>query len=275
MISYIPDEDRLVGGMRDDLIRYSKVFLSGVQAPFVAPETEWPSRYGIGQRLIKPHCGTIKRQQFNDCTCNMITNIMECVRSIMGLPHEELSATAVYNHINGGRDAGSNLHDAAEYVTDIGCVPVSMWPPSVWRMSEPTGYKAMAGRYRGLEWIDIRSAADVVTAVGWFARPVGIGVSWGMGGHAIMVCDYNSRTSVPKEHLDAYAGFVKWLDGVDKSDADLCGKALGDSIWFQIENSWGESYGEGGFGWLPWSQVDSGIRSRYGGVCVTSTTYSK
>lgn len=247
----------------------------GKPMAFVAPQESWLSRAGIGRKTIKPHCGTRKRQQFSDCTCNMATNLVECVRGQQGLPHVELSATAVYNHINGGRDAGSNLHDAADYVEKVGCVPVSMWPASIWRKAEPAGYADMAAKFRGLEWIDIPSAAGVITGIGWYGKPVGIGVRWGMGGHAIAVVNYDVRTSVPVDHLRAYEELVREFEREDRQLAEVCGKAAAaDQIWFEIENSWGTDYGENGFGWLPWSQVDSGVRTRYGGICVTSVTYT-
>jgi hypothetical protein len=272
MISYILP-DRAVLGANPRVKPYGKA--RGKPMAFVAPEDQWASRAGLGLRTIKPHCGTRKKQQFSDCTCNMATNMVEIVRSQQGLPFEELSATAVYAHVNGGRDAGSNLHDAADYVETVGCVPVSMWPASTWKMKEPAGYKEMAARYRGLEWLDIPNAAGVVTGIGWYGKPVGVGVQWGMGGHAIAVINYGPRTSVPKAHLQAYADLVRHFAQVDRALGELCGAALdGDQMWFEIENSWGTTYGENGFGWLPWSQVDSGVRNRYGGICVTSVTYA-
>lgn len=242
----------------------------------LAPQSEWASRANWGRKTIKPHVGQIKRQQFNDCTCNMAVKLVEIVRSQAGLLPVNLSATAVYSHINNGRDVGSNLHDAAEYLTKVGCVPVVLWPASTWRMREPAGYADAAAKYRGLEWIDIPNAAGVVTGVGWYGKPVGIGVRWGTGGHAITVVNYAYRTSVPKEHLTAYAALVKHFDQTDHELAESCGAALdGDNNpWFEIANSWGTTWGENGFGWLPWSQVDAGVRNRYGGVCVTSVTFS-
>lgn len=247
----------------------------GAPMAFVAPQDQWHTRAGLGRRTIKPHSKKIKAQQFNDCTANMATNLMEIVRSQQGLPFVELSATALYAHINGGRDVGSNLHDAANYIRKTGCVPVSMWPANNWRMREPAGYAAMASKFRGLEWVDIPSAAGVITGIGWYGRPVGIGVQWGMGGHAIAVVNYDYRAQVPGEHLRAYAQLVRYYESVDKQLAELCGVAAdGDQVWFEIENSWGTSYGENGYGWLPWSQVDTGVQRRYGGICVTSATFS-
>lgn len=241
-----------------------------------SPQDEWPARAGIGQRIIKPHCTLVKDQKFNDCTCNMATSLVETLRLQQGLPAVELSATAVYAHINGGRDLGSNLHDAANYIRDVGCVPVSLWPSSTWRMRTPAGYAETALRYQGLEWVDIPDAGGVVTGIGWFGRPVGIGVRWGGGGHAIKVVDYAYRAQVPDEHLAAYAGLVREFDREDQDLAELCGSALdGDQIWFEIQNSWGTAWGENGFGWLPWAQVDSGVRTRYGGICVTSVTFTR
>lgn len=273
MISYIPKTQML--GARPRSLPCGTA--GGLMAPYTAPESEWASRKGIGRQLIKNHAGPKrKKQQFNDCTCNMITNLVESARSQSGLSYVELSATAVYNHINGGRDWGSNLHSAADYITKVGCVPVSMWPASTWRMSEPSGYGEMASKYQAISWIDIPNAAAVITAVGWYARAVGIGVNWGGGGHAITVVDYNTRDSVPQDHLAAYEEFVSYLSQKDPQEGKLCKTALdGDQYWFEIENSWGDSWGENGFGWLPFSQVDAGVRNRYGGVCLTLVTHTK
>lgn len=271
-ISYILPDAALGADERE--IPYG--FAGGNVQSSLAPRDQWPARAGLGQTVIRPHVGPIKRQRFNDCTCNMATKLVEIVRSQAGLPFVSLSSTALYAHINGGRDVGSNLHTAAKHVTDVGCVPVSMWPVDTWRMRVPSGYAAEAARYRGLEWVDIPSAAGVVTGIGWYGRPVGIGVRWGTGGHAITVVDYAYRDRVPAEHLAAYGELVRHYDQVDHELAELCGAALDGSRdpWFQIVNSWGESWGDKGFGWLPWSQVDSGVRNRYGGICVTSVSYT-
>lgn len=273
MISYIMPDRALTGAAP----RSKPYGLAGGKAMgFVAPRDEWSSRAGRGRRTIKPHCGKIKAQKFNDCTANMTTSLVETVRAQQGLPFVELSATALYAQINGGRDVGSNLHDAAEHVRTVGCVPVSMWPANTWRMAKPAGYAETAARFRGLEWLDIPDGAGVVSGIGWYGRPVGIGVRWGTGGHAIAVVNYDFRASVPAEHLQAYAELVRHYDQVDADLAESCGAALdGDQVWFEIENSWGTSYGENGFGWLPWSQVDSGVRTRYGGLCVTSVVFSQ
>jgi hypothetical protein len=272
MISYILP-DRALTGVLPATKAYGQA--GGKLMAFSAPADEWPDRAGIGRRIIKPHCGPVKAQQFNDCTANMATGLVETVRAQQGLPYVELSATALYAHINGGRDVGSNLHDAANHVAKVGCVPVSMWPANTWRMKNPAGYAETAARFRGLEWIEIPDGAGVITGVGWYGRPVGIGVRWGAGGHAIQVIDYGYRARVPGEHLRAYADLVRHYDQVNSDLAELCGAALdGDQVWFEIENSWGKSYGENGYGWLPWSQVDSGVRTRYGGICVTSVAYT-
>jgi hypothetical protein len=115
----------------------------------------------------------------------------------------------------------------------------------------------------------------VITGIGWYGKPVGIGVQWGWGGHAVTAVNYGFRAAVPKEHLDAYAELVKHFERVDRELAEACGAALdGDQVWFEIENSWGTDYGENGYGWLPWSQVDAGVRNRHGGICVASVTFT-
>lgn len=282
MISYLPRTAKDPGadahglaklGARPRTLPYG--LAGGSPMGFVAPSEQWASRAGLGRRTIKPHNHHIKSQRFSDCTANMATNLVEIVRSQQGLPFVELSATAVYAHINGGRDVGSNLHDAAQYVREVGCVPVSMWPANTWRMREPSGYEAMAARFRGLEWVDIPDAAGVVTGIGWYGRPVGIGVQWGVGGHAVTAVNYDYRAQVPAEHRQAYDELVRYYASVDAELAELCGAAAdGDHVWFEIENSWGADYGENGYGWLPWSQVDAGVKRRFGGICVTSVAFT-
>lgn len=272
MISYVLP-DRALGALPREK-PYGKA--GGKSVAFTAPRDQWAARAGLGRKIIKLHCGPIKRQRFSDCTCGATTNAVETTRSQMGLPHVELSPTAIYNHINGGYDRGSRLQDAANYVTQVGCVPVSMWPADVWRMREPAGYRETAARLRVLEWIDVPDGAGVVTAIGWYGKPVAIGVPWGAIGHAIVAVNYDLRAAVPKEHLDAYAELVKHYERVNPALADLCGAALdGDEIWFEIENSWGAEYGENGFGWLPWSQVNVGVRDRHGGICMASVTFTE
>jgi hypothetical protein len=248
--------------------------------PFAALEAErivrdrdrWTERQGRG--LLKAHVFQIARQQFNNCSTVASKNAVQIVRHQRDGSTLELSDTFCYSLVNGGRDAGSTIGGNLEALRDVGTVPATAYPNTSWRRQHTDQLRELARQYQIREWLDLPDFDAAATAILFFSKPVVFGVRWGYAGHAIVGVDVVNRASLDRASLRHWAALVAWLDQAGHAEqAEQCGAAAGDDRWVEILNSWGKKYGDQGFGYLPESQVASGIRARYGGWAPLTATH--
>jgi hypothetical protein len=173
----------------------------------------------------------------NSCCPSAAAGAAMILREIAGEKQILLSQGSLYGQINGGRDAGANIEDALEAMMKVGICPNDVidqysWTPRNW----PKTWADVAKRIRILEAFDCPTFDAVASAV-QRGLPVVFGVYWGSGGHAI--------TAVGLKKIN--------------------------SVWnLEFLNSWGESWGDSGFGYLPESQC-SGIKN-FGAFAIRSVT---
>lgn len=190
---------------------------------WLIPRNEWQD---ISWRAV---CGPILDQDgTNECCPHAAVAALHLIRRGCGRPDVVFSPAWLYRWINGGRDAGAAIDDAINTLVERGALPADQYPMLDWRKPEPTNWERTAHLHRASEWNDCPTFEHIASAIlrGW---PVCFGVFWsGGGGHA------------------------------------LCGiglKAAGNVWRIEIQNSWGTGWQEGGFGYLPESQVTRGISS--------------
>jgi len=243
------------------------------EAQIVRDRDRWTERLGAG--LIKPHVFQIARQQFNNCATVAAKNALQIVRHQRNGDTTELSETFCYQLVNGGRDAGSTIAGNLKALAEVGTVPAAVYPDHTWRRRHTEAMRDEAAGYQLREWLDLPDFDAAVSSILWYAKPVTFGVRWGWGGHAIVGVDVVARDGLPAGTLQAWDELVSWLDGEGfANQAAVCGPAGADRIWLEILNSWGTSYGTGGFGYLPESQVAAGIRDRYGAWGALTATHT-
>lgn len=177
--------------------------------------------------------------------CNAFASVqaLMVLRAQAGLEHVELSAGNLYGRINGGRDQGSMLADAiraleVEGVCTAATVPQLAWRPATW----PSTWREEARRFRVLEAWDCPSFDHLASAI-QFGFAVNLGVLVGS----------NFETDSD--------GWVPDRRGGGGGHA-MCGVGLAkhprSGRWgIKVANSWGEGWGQGGFGILPESYFAS------------------
>jgi hypothetical protein len=160
---------------------------------------------------------------------------MEILREVYGLKRERLSHGSTYSLVNGGRDQGANIMDVLEAMMDVGMAPMSAIDQYDISGRYPSTWKVSAAKYKILEAWDCPSFDEMISA-SQKGYPVVFGVNWpGGGGHAICCTGYDKESNTA-----------------------------------EILNSWGESWGDAGFGNLTEKQCKA-ITS-YGAFAIRSVT---
>ena len=174
----------------------------------------------------------------NSCCPTATRGAAQLLREINGQKRVRLSQGSLYNQIAGGRDQGANIMDALTAMMDVGMTPDSYIDEYDWQGRDyPKDWKTEAAKYRILEASECPSFDEMLSAV-QIGFPVVFGVNWaGGGGHAIC----------------------------------CVGKKKSGSSWLaEILNSWGTSYGDGGFGYL--TERDCKAITNYGAFAIRSVT---
>jgi len=205
-------------------------------APQLISRESW-GRYA-GKRLDQFAWMVKDQGSQNSCTAASTQGAVMLAREFAGLDRVELSQAVPYGLGNGGRDRGMAIDTALRIMQDTGTVPVKIVKQYDWkgysRRTWPENWRETAKSYRILEAWDCPTHEHLVSAV-FRGFPVVFGVYWSLGGgHAIVA--------------------TGWENGKTR-----------------ILNSWGEDWGEGGFGWLPDSQCERGIES-FGGWALRVVT---
>ncbi len=189
------------------------------------PRSQWTTT------SVRHHVWNIHDQgQQNSCCPTAYAGLLETEREMQGLSRIKLSQAYPYHFANGGRDQGSSLDAVFFAIRDRGITPATVIDPFDWRAANwPADADDQAAELRIVEAWDCLDVDHVGTATerGFCAV---LGVRWGRGGHAVYI--------------------------IGKRPA-----SRGDSWEYEIANSWGTGWGDGGFGFLPESQVAEGIKT--------------
>ena len=165
----------------------------------------------------------------NSCAACATAAGLMLLREKAGLTNVVLSEAPIYSIGNHGRDQGMAVDAGLKILRSTGTVPEEVIDGKDWKgRNWPDEWKDIARDYRAVEAWDCPTYKHAVSAV-LRGFPVVIGVDWDDrrgAGHAIL--------------------FIGWKDGRAR-----------------IANSWGENWGEKGFGWLKESTCERGI-PKYG-----------
>lgn len=186
----------------------------------IKEKEETKSRISDAIRRVNSPCKN--QQSTNFCWANAPTRCVEILRIQQNETPITLSPASVACRINGFRNQGGWGKDALQYIIDHGVDPVSLWPANaIDRKYDTQASKTAAMAYRVLEWNELRPR-NMQELVSCLLRglPVAVGFNW--WSHEVTAID------------------AVWMDGAPA---------------IRIENSWGTSWGDNGFGILQGSKA--------------------
>lgn len=183
---------------------------------------------------IKP----LNQQNTNYCWCNAVVMAVMVIRCLANFRYILLSPASVAAIVKNFRNVGGWGGEALDQIVSDGVAPQELWPANAISRQYHTAEEiAEARNYRVTEWWELsaRSFDQLATCL-LMGIPVAIGLNW-------------------------------WSHEVLAMDLVYLGKdALGrDKFGVRILNSWGESYGEGGYAVLVESKAtpDDAVAPRY------------
>jgi hypothetical protein len=266
-------------GARDRSIRFGKV--KGVppyrDTHYVVPESEWLDHLRDPNRPVgsKNVWSVYDQDGVGSCASESADGAMKLCREGAGRKRVEFNPWGTYGRVNGGRDGGSSLDANVEFKKNYGSFPEDVWPRSNGWKKQPTdaAYEA-AYNYRLDEARDIDNSSASQFYAEFFSAfmiedsPL---VYFGYPGHAIVATDIVEEAKATTEMvecanlMDQYlleSGLLPCLDNVG---------GLVDTLYIEYLNSWHESWGNHGLGYLRASRV----QRSYGAFVFLSTTKEK
>ena len=225
----------------------------------VLPESEWleairdPNRPQMSKQVW-----SINDQDGNgSCASEAAHGGCKLVRALSGREKVETNPLGTYGRVNGGSDRGSSLSANIAHVTKHGCFPESVWPRSKGWRAEPTeaAYEA-ASHYKLHESYDCDDSsssqffAELFSAVLMGPFPT----EFGYPGHAILAVEILESEKAPPEAIKCADAVDRWILKKGYTMGDNPTGLVNDLLVMYL-NSWHESWGWNGFGYLRASRI--------------------
>lgn len=214
----------------------------------IPPYAAWgmPSRVDLRDKL--PPIGD--QGQIGSCTAWASTAAWRAELMRQGKPDLEPSELAQYywtRSLEGTTrsDAGGTIRDAIKVLAKIGAAPEALWPYDVTKLTKapPAAVKQAAHAHLALVYEAVPQALTaLITAI-----QAGYPVVLGIGVYASFESDAVARSGVvplPQNTEALLGGHAICLVGYDTQ-----------ARRFTFRNSWGTSWGDKGYGYLPWEYV--------------------
>jgi C1A family cysteine protease len=227
-------------------------------------------RYGIGQPAqvasslprsvdLRAHCPPVYDQgELSSCTANAIAAALEFDSARQGIPASRPSRLFIYYNerwIEGtvASDAGAQIRDGIKSVGQWGDCPETEWPYEVsqFAVQPPQSCYDDAAKHLALVYESVGQDLDSLRG----CLAAGFPIVFGFTVYAGFESDYVARTGrVSMPH---------WFERVIGGHAVLAVGYDDASATFVVRNSWGPSWGDGGYFYFPYAYMTSALSSDF------------
>lgn len=196
----------------------------------------------------------IFEQELGDCTANAVLRLYA---------HDEIRRTGKYTPLSrlflykatrdmlGWKgDSGATIRGTMKALTLLGCSPESSWPYRVSKFDEEPGWiaKGMAQSFQALRYVRLKSLEEIK---GYLRA--GFPVAFGFTCYeSIDYVGADGLIPFPEAGEGVVGGHAITAEGYDDSRGCL-----------RLANSWGPSWGDKGYAWLPYKYFEADLCSDY------------
>jgi len=211
---------------------------------------------------LRRFCSPVEDQgEIGSCTAHAVIGLLEMIHRLKEQPHVDLSRLFLYkvtrNLLGWKGDQGAYIRTAIKAAIMIGAPQERYWPYNTKKFDEePSQFTyALASNFRGLTYLNVGLSRDpnaVLASVKTTlskSHPIAFGFSV-----FDTINDETGEIGAPTSRSKAEGGHAVLAVGYD--DTKVIGSNRGAIL---IRNSWGKSWGEDGYGWLPYFYVQHGL----------------
>ncbi len=169
-------------------------------------------------------------------------------------PAHRFSPAFIYNHINGGVDAGSFFYDAAIILMDHGCASIAEFPYNSsnytnWP-SESAYCHALAQRCSEIYWMDCSNDSGILALKQHIADGDNAILGIWIWDNFYNISSYGNNYCVADRRGSNHGGHAVCVVGYDDNRVTRDGQGA-----FKIVNSWGTGWGASGYFWMSYLAV--------------------
>jgi C1A family cysteine protease len=186
--------------------------------------------------------------QLGSCTANAIAAAFDVARHIAGAAFMSPSRLFIYFNertVEGTvkSDSGAQIRDGIKTLKTDGVAPESLWPYEISKFAKkpPAGVFAAALKNEALDYARVPATQAAIQGVLAGGRPVVVGftVYESFESQAVATTGIMPMPTLFEQALGGHAVLVVGY------------KLIGKKLYWIVRNSWGETWGDGGYFYMP------------------------
>lgn len=234
--------------------KYTLKFDKKDERDFKFADLALPKKHGIVKVDLRPYMPPVyDQQELGSCTANALCGLRQYYAMLNHKDNTSLSRLYLYWHereLEGtvDEDSGAMLRDGMKVLKKLGVCPEEDWPYVIERFTEKPSEKAEAdaGKYKITSYRRVHNLHELKTSL-----QHGLPVALGIEVYESMESEEVARTGeipVPQEGEQFLGGHAILACGYDDEKKHVI-----------IRNSWGEEWGDKGYGYLPYEYFEAGL----------------